>query len=384
MFVVKYNSVGNALWAKCVGAPNNIGNIYSTTGYSVATDFLENVFVTGSFSSTVSFDSISLSFPACIYKYCDPMFIAKYNSNGNALCVSALISGGDDYNSVAVDKFGNAYVGGDFLDSLFIVGADTVRLGIPNGGGTLPENIFVAKYKSSNASKLAISTTSTIPLCHSQCNGKATAIPSGCSTYSYKWSNGQTAQTATGLCAGNYTVTVTDVKGLSSTSTVTISEPTAITLTTTNVSSCSGNSMGSATVNPNGGTAGYVFGWNNGQKTQSISGLSAGTYIVTVTDANGCIDTTSVKVATLPGPTVYITGNSAVCKGQNTTLIASGGGTYKWNTGDITSSITVLPVSATSYYVTVTDVNGCSGTNSQTVTVNPNPTVNIAGGGTFR
>ncbi len=379
MFLVKYNPSGTVLWAKSIGALNNSGNQYSMEGYGVATDYLGSVFVSGGFNSKVSFDSISLSPPAGLCKYCDPMFIAKYSSNGNAICATALASGGDDYNSVAVDRNGNAYIGADFLDSLFVVGADTLMLGMPKGGGSLPENIFVAKYKTKNSGSFTVSATSTAPLCNAQCSGTATALPSGCVNYSYNWSSGQNGQTAIGLCAGNYTVTVTDATGNSSTSVVHISEPTSITITTTNLSSCGGSAIGSATASASGGTPGYIYSWNTGQSSQNVTGLGGGTYTITVTDKNGCFDTTTVHILSGAVPNATISGISTICAGQSTSLSASGGIFYKWNIGDTTRIITVQPASPTTYSVIVTNANGCTATSSQTVTVNPLPVGKISG-----
>ncbi|HEX7414637.1 MAG TPA: T9SS type A sorting domain-containing protein, partial [Bacteroidia bacterium] len=73
----------------------------------------------------------------------DPMFIVKYDANGNVLCASALVSGGDDQCGVSADRFGNAYIGGDFMANPFVVGSTTLTL-------TAGENIFVAKWVCSN------------------------------------------------------------------------------------------------------------------------------------------------------------------------------------------------------------------------------------------
>ena len=132
MFIAKYDTKGNVLWARSAGG--NLDDI----GYSVATDTNYNVYVTGGFASdSIPFGSNILQFSAGAS---DPMFIVTYDSVGNVLCATALASGGDDWSAVCVDQTGNAYLGGDFFANLFIVGADSLNL-------TGQENIFVAKFK---------------------------------------------------------------------------------------------------------------------------------------------------------------------------------------------------------------------------------------------
>ncbi len=145
VFLAKYDASGKVLWAK--GSVGLNGNV----GYSVATDASGNVYITGKFSeagvSSITFGSITLPFPAGstpIPGATDPMFIVQYDSTGNVRCASALASGGDDKSGVATDAFGNAYIGGDFMINPFIVGTDT----LPLTGGI--EDVFIAKYTCCN------------------------------------------------------------------------------------------------------------------------------------------------------------------------------------------------------------------------------------------
>src|SRR5690606_39356608 len=97
----------------------------------------------------------------------------------------------------------------------------------------------------------------------------------------------------TGLSIGTYTVTVSDLIGCTTTTSVTITQPTvlnAAAVVDANVS-CNTGSDGSATASATGGIAPYSYLWSSGANTASIAGVPAGTYIVTVTDANSCTDT---------------------------------------------------------------------------------------------
>ncbi|MBN4072144.1 T9SS type A sorting domain-containing protein [Flavobacteriales bacterium AH-315-E23] len=96
-------------------------------------------------------------------------------------------------------------------------------------------------------------------------------------------------------------------------------------------------------------------------------------YEVTVSDGSGCMNIDSVTITVNSPPTVNILGNTSICEGESTILIASGGSSYLWNTGVITDSITLSPTTTTGYNVSVTDSSGCTDIDTVTVVVNPNP-----------
>ena len=225
-----------------------------------------------------------------------------------------------------------------------------------------------------NPAPISASTTKANPLCNNAANGTATVTASGGTpAYTYLWSNGQTAATATGLTAATYTVTVTDSQGCSTTTTATLTQPTPVAASATKVDPlCNNAANGTATVTASGGTPGYTYLWTNNQTTPTATGLIAGTYNVTVTDSQGCSTVTSV---TLNNPTALAasaTGVNPLCNGASNgtaTVTASGGTpayTYLWSNSQTTSTATGLSVGA--YTVTVTDVNGCSRTTTVTLT----------------
>ncbi|MBI2271322.1 MAG: T9SS type A sorting domain-containing protein, partial [Bacteroidetes bacterium] len=189
-------------------------------------------------------------------------------------------------------------------------------------------------------------------------------------TYSYNWSTSpvQSSQIAGNLSAGTYTVTVTDVKSCTSTSSVSISQQSTFSINITAsgpTTFCQGDSVKLTS------SAANSYLWSNGKTTQSITVTASGTYSVqgTNTCGNASAQTT---VTVIPKPTPAITGGMIICNGNNTTLTVSGGTSYLWNTGETTSSIIVSPPITTTYSVNVTD-NGCAGTTLAAITVNPLP-----------
>ncbi|MFH1319824.1 MAG: C25 family cysteine peptidase [Bacteroidota bacterium] len=137
--------------------------------------------------------------------------------------------------------------------------------------------------------------------CNDDCDGSATLTASGGTTpYTYSWddSNSQTTVTASGLCAGVYSVTVTDSTETTSVENVTISQPSAISISIISTDATEDTCDGNATVSVNGGTPSYTFLWDDpdSQTTTTATGLCPGAYIVTVWDNNGCYDSASVTV----------------------------------------------------------------------------------------
>ena len=210
------------------------------------------------------------------------------------------------------------------------------------------------------------------PTCNTSADGEIQAFGfQGTPNYTYAWSNGGTTQSITGLTAGTYTVTITDANGCTDTEDETLTAPNAITLTTdTNSESCSGAADGEGWVIPTGGTGTLTFSWNTGSTNDTIFNLTAGTYSVTVTDANLCTETASLTITSGSGANVSVTGTPPLCNGGSTGAVAStasGSGTltYAWSNGATTANITGL--TAATYTVTVTDANGCTDEASTTI-----------------
>jgi gliding motility-associated-like protein len=211
--------------------------------------------------------------------------------------------------------------------------------------------------------------------CNGGTTGSAFVNVSGTAPYTYLWTpSGQTGQTASNLTAGSYSVLVSDANGCQSTATTTLTEPSAITLTSSSTPSSCTSPTGSATVNAAGGAGGFTYFWApSGGTSNTAINIAAGSYTVTVTDANFCQQTATVNVPSVNGPTVVLSGvNNVSCFGGtngSATAVASlgtPGYTYSWApTGGTAATATGL--TSGSYTVTVVDAAGCS--TSETITL---------------
>ena len=201
-------------------------------------------------------------------------------------------------------------------------------------------------------------------------------VSGGTSPYSYSWSNGATTEDIFGLSAGIYSVTVTDVNSCSVSESFTVDEPEQLVLSgVVTPVSCFGFNDGSIDLSVSGGTFPYSYSWSNGETTQDIFNLFAGSYLVTVTDANGCIATAGFTVTQPPqlvlsGVVTHVTCFGGSNGAINLTVVGGTPGySYLWSNGATTEDI--VGVTAGSYTVTVTDANSCQANMSFTVTQPP-------------
>lgn len=232
----------------------------------------------------------------------------------------------------------------------------------------------------------SVTTTFTNALCNGGTTGTGTANPAGgTAPYTYAWSNGQTSQTASGLAAGTYNVTITDNLGCTANGSVTITQPTAVTgsLVSTNVS-CNGGCNGTITASALGGSPAYQYRINGGAYSASpnFTGLCAGVYTINVRDNNNCVITLTstitqpTAITLLPGTIVNTT-----CGASNgsATLTASGGvGPYTYNIGGANQpSNSFTGLAAGNYTATVTGTGGCTATTTFTVGTAISPTISV-------
>jgi hypothetical protein len=152
--------------------------------------------------------------------------------------------------------------------------------------------------------------------------------------------------------------------------------PTAVASIDTTI--CDGESV---LINATGGT---TYTWNSGLgngQSHTVSPSATTTYQVIVASTDGCTDTNNVVITVNPLPNSGITANTAICDGDSILITATGGSDYFWNNGlGNSSSHTVTPTSATTYNVTVVDLNGCENDESVTISINPLPIVSITFG----
>lgn len=228
---------------------------------------------------------------------------------------------------------------------------------------------------------LTTTASATPNLCNASCNGSATANPvGGLAPYTYNWSpGGQTGQTASNLCAGTYTVTVTAQGGCTATASVTVTQPNAITATATPTHvSCNGGTNGQIAISASGGTGTLQYSLNGGafQSGSTFSGLGAGTYTIIVRDANGCqiTITSTITQPTVLNASISSTVSSTCGQANGSVTIAASGGTtpysFSLNSGTPQASGTFSNLVPGNYTVTVTDANGCTVPTPVTIIIN--------------
>jgi hypothetical protein len=225
--------------------------------------------------------------------------------------------------------------------------------------------------------------------------GSATATDNA--SWTYAWGTGQTTREILNLVQGRYIVTVTDGNGCKDSVGVTLIDqtlPITIAVSKTSVS-CFGGSDGSISLTVSGGTSPYTYAWSanaGSATTDAVSGLSAGTYTVTVTESgNSCTAVSTVTIGqpayapqaslTLAESSGLQANDGTVCQGDMATLTANGvpspGGSiasYAWSPSGSSQSVTAS--TAGTYSVTITDSYGCTASASATLSVTP---LNTAG-----
>lgn len=229
--------------------------------------------------------------------------------------------------------------------------------------------------------QLSIGTTVMQVNCNGGANGSITVLlTSGNGPYNYIWNTGATTQIISNLWSDNYTVTVTDASGSSTSETIFVPEPAPIIIIDSVISTPSStNNTGSIIIAVTGGNPPYSYNWSNGITTQNNTALAAGTYTVTVIDAYGC-STSAVKTLTA-GLNITAT-TTALCSGDCTPLSVANPDPnyyYMWNPGALTgSTVLVCPATTTTYTVIGTDpVTGNQQMATTTIMVAPSEPVNI-------
>ncbi|MGD1844976.1 MAG: LamG-like jellyroll fold domain-containing protein [Salibacteraceae bacterium] len=230
-----------------------------------------------------------------------------------------------------------------------------------------------------------INFTSSNVLCNGDSNGSATAnVSGGVQPYVYLWSNGGNTATLNNLAAGTYTLSITDSSNCNTIESVTITQPSPLVATgvTVTENDCQIDEDGAVQATVTGGTTPYQYIWNDPmtQAAVSATNLANGTYTVTVTDDNGCTDTSMASVTNLfPDPVPTLGSDTSVCSGDSVSLLPTGSAgpyvVFAWSDGNNLSFNNAQPGT---YTVTVTNGNGCTGVSAPvTISALPLPTPNL-------
>jgi hypothetical protein len=244
---------------------------------------------------------------------------------------------------------------------------------------------ITASFTITEPTAITSSIAGTNVTCNGAANGAANlSVSGGTSPYTYLWSTFQSVEDLSNVGGGLYYVIITDANGCEKRDSILITEPAAITISTipSNVSCNSGNN-GAIDITVNGGTPIITYLWSNGAVTQDVTGLTAGTYSVTITDANGCTATASATITQPAGLVLNATPTNVGCNGgaNGAVDITVQGGvfpySFAWSNSATTEDINGL--SGGTYTVTVTDANACTITASFTITEPTAITSSIAG-----
>jgi gliding motility-associated-like protein len=189
-------------------------------------------------------------------------------------------------------------------------------------------------------------------------------VTNGTPDYTYLWSNEETTQNVSGLEPGVYGVTVVDANGCSGSAQATINQPLPLAINgVVTHATCFGGNNGSVNVTVEGGIAPYSYVWSNEETTEDVTGLTAGTYSVVVTDQNGCTIGFEGTVAQPTQLVITYSVNNAACNAPNgsvQTIVTGGVGPYSYAWSNESTGQNLINVVAGDYSLVVTDANGCT------------------------
>lgn len=294
---------------------------------------------------------------------------------------------------------------------LYGIGASTYRWDA-NGGNVITDTTFISPFSSEVVSVIGTTNDGCFDTgfvnvnvyaapgitnswsgisCYGMCNGSMTANPTGSAPFTYSWSTGATTQTITGLCAGSYTVVVTDVNGCTSSGWTPLSDPPLLVAGGyASAALCIGVNDGTLSDSSSGGTPPYNYSWMPGNiTTQNPTNVAVGIYTLTITDLGGCTSTATVSVGNLSTNVVLtINSPSSLCEGQPGQLTYNiMGGTapfslnwYDYGAGNSFCSLDTAILTPVIYGIdtvmlTVTDNQGCIFTANKNIPVSPGDSI---------
>ncbi|MBI4645292.1 MAG: immunoglobulin domain-containing protein [Bacteroidia bacterium] len=296
--------------------------------------------------------------------FVNPTFDATITTTDTVYCTNELpvnltaFDGGGIWSGTGITDSGN----GTFNPAVAGTGQHEIIYTISSGCGdadTIYLNVYTAPVANAGIDQEVCQGTNVV---HSATGG-----------ISYIWDNGITQDTPfTALVTTTYTVTVADINGCADTDDVlvTVNESPVVDLGAYNQSACEGE-----TITLDAG-AGFVYEWSDGSTDQTLAVSTNGIYSVTITDINGCIASDSVDITINFNPVIDLGAyNQSGCAGETITLDAGAGYIYEWSETSVTQTINITNDGI--YSVTITDLNGCTGSDSADVTFNINPVVDL-------
>jgi gliding motility-associated-like protein len=188
-------------------------------------------------------------------------------------------------------------------------------------------------------------------------------VSSGTTPYTYAWDNFQTTEDLVFIPPGIYTVNVTDFHGCTASASATLIEPSSISINTVEANiSCYNGDNGSIDLTIEGGIAPYSYAWSNGETTQDVVGLAAGTYVVNVTDNNGCVINYGTNLIQPDSVTIEAIIHDATCNAENGFIeveVLGGTEPYSYSWSNESTSLNLYDVASGTYTLTVTDMQNC-------------------------
>ncbi len=360
LFVLKFNSACANLWATYYGGTSD------DLGYDMCTDNCANLYISGrTYSNNFPLqNSTGAYYQGAFGGGSFDTYLLHFTLGGSLVSSSFIGSNADDWTTgMACDPSCRLYITGESTGAFVINNQSGSFNQAANNGA---HDGFLMKFLApAGNAVLTANVIKTDITCNGLNNGAATAsVSGGVGPYSYLWSPGNSsAASVSGLSTGTYSVTVTDANCTTVTASGVINQPLALQLSASATNAICNAANGSATLSVSGGTGSYTYSWSNASTTATTTGLSAGSYTVAVTDANGCSKTAAVTVGSSIGGTAGIISTNVSCFGASNgiaTATMTGGTspyTFAWSSGQFTATASGLGTGA--YTVTVTDANGC-------------------------
>ncbi|MFN8299090.1 MAG: gliding motility-associated C-terminal domain-containing protein [Chitinophagales bacterium] len=300
---------------------------------------------------------------------------------GNDGSLTVSLSGGQAPYQVTVDTGGTPQtftLPFPISQALNNLPAGTVTISVTDAAGC-SATTTVTLTAPANCCTFTVSTAITQPNCGVADGSIALTATNGSGNYSYSWAGGQTTATISSISAGVYMVTITDNAYANCTrdTSFTLSNPNAPVINPSTIvkETCPGTGDGTATINATGGTGSYTYNWSNGQTTVTATGLTAGNYNFTVTDASNCQATGIATVGsnfccTLKTSATGTNGSCGLSNASISVSITTAGVTpytYSLNGGAPQSSGNFTGLAAGAYTIITTDGGGCKDTTTVTI-----------------